>query len=91
MNKIHKWLIHKLGGVCSTDLAKPTIINRPVDIIPVQAVIRTEKIETMSVILSITKKFYLEDLLRNCGQVIWSISKKSTWGMVVLDLWQGLM
>lgn len=43
MNKIHKWLIHKLGGVCSTDLAKPTIINIPVDIIPVQAVIRTEK------------------------------------------------
>ena len=43
MNKIQKWLIYKLGGVCSTNLAKPIIINRPVDIIPVRAVIRTEK------------------------------------------------
>lgn len=42
MNKIHKWLIHKLGGVCSIDL-KPTIINRPVDIIPVCSVLRAEK------------------------------------------------
>lgn len=43
MNKIQKWLIHKLGGVCSTEITKPIIIDRPVDIIPVRAVVRTEK------------------------------------------------
>lgn len=38
MNKIQKWLIHKLGGVSELPLSEPKIIHKPFKIEPICAV-----------------------------------------------------
>ena len=39
MNKIQKWLIHKLGGITKPPISEPFVVTQRVDIIPICSVL----------------------------------------------------
>lgn len=68
MNKIQKWLIHKLGGFSELPLSEPNIVQKPCNIVPIHAVhhIGRDEYEYFAhVYKDVIAKEIAEELLKN--------------------------